>query len=941
MSWIRRLSRSDKDDSFPTFPKRSVRQVVGFGPSYWPNEVRTAAVHLETDEGNELHLLLNDEWYKHEVEHRSHGDSIMEILLGGPEQLKTVGLLTPESDVSNYVLSFTAGFGAASYTTEEADTLHLGLELAEKVSAGWLPENSDDIDDLYLFFSDVPLWVGYFAPYKSVLKTLTSRYSEHLPNMDVDFASRFAGALGRGFSVVEARLAKGKLTPRDTIGSQILAISTLPALNGFRQPSNATLQYLSRTGLRFLKFLESMEDSLPATRFRVNFLMGPQLNLAYTSEYVRMGRVYPPGEDNSLSYQQILSHIFFPNSPLARKDRDARKVILGPRTKRHSFEFDKEYFDALSSLSKDIYIKWIADGDFSKCAPIARHALAVSRGIPGAEMPWTKELAKLLISTESKLVQSEILAVCAEHPEWKSLVTADTLIQMLDWVDEDWLEMLFGRLYVYSPYYYSGDPSLNDWVELRLTKPLSKRDTRIAHEILKGKFSQKTRAALLFHLLKSSKRPPISAMSEYEPFRFNAPHSADLLGFFGVAKHGDYPIGVTDVVNFEDEELIKFFAGILTDHLVTLVDPSWYLITALADSKSEISAQLLEIIFMDEKLATLRPALLEAMSKSKPTGNSILNILSKSLADDRIALTVQVLAVLGEELYASFWRRNAKEVEQMLSKSVAFKRHYWTNIDLLPLSIRERIDSYAGFGADVIAYLNPNSMARINSSQEALLLKVAKKNPESIQEDSIIRAMLVAPSLPVHKLATDYVTKSGAISSHWLLMLESNLPTPQSAALSYLESQLDKPGFPEKLLMALDSNNQQARTLAIRVLGAVKTPDSLKQILTALVENRNSDTWNIVSANLQMLQDSGKTQEFTKRVFLSKRMARAVKEKVKSDLDLFIGEIETAVEKDTLIRLSLSSVARDREWALKQIAMNHLEISGVTVEKSWKSGSNV
>jgi hypothetical protein len=90
-----------------------------------------------------------------------------------------------------------------------------------------------------------------------------------------------------------------------------------------------------------------------------------------------------------------------------------------------------------------------------------------------------------------------------------------------------------------------------------------------------------------------------------------------------------------------------------------------------------------------------------------------------------------------------------------------------------------------------------------------------------------------------------------------------------------------------------------------------------------------------------MLQDSGKTQEFTKRVFLSKRMARAVKEKVKSDLDLFIGEIETAVEKDTLIRLSLSSVARDREWALKQIAMNHLEISGVTVEKSWKSGSNV
>jgi hypothetical protein len=141
--------------------------------------------------------------------------------------------------------------------------------------------------------------------------------------------------------------------------------------------------------------------------------------------------------------------------------------------------------------------------------------------------------------------------------------------------------------------------------------------------------------------------------------------------------------------------------------------------------------------------------------------------------------------------------------------------------------------------------------------------------------------------------------------------------------------------------MALDSNNQQARTLAIRVLGAVKTPDSLKQILTALVENRNSDTWNIVSENLQQLEDPEKYREFTKNVFLSRRKARAVKEKVKGDLEVFIGEIETAVEKDTLIRMAFSSVARDREWALRQIALNQIDISGVTVENSWKSGSNV
>jgi hypothetical protein len=756
--------------------------------------------------------------------------------------------------------------------------------------------------------------------------------------MDVDFASRFAGALGRGFSVVEARLAKGKNPPRDKAESEILAIGTLPALNGFRQPSNATLQYLSRMGLRFLKYLESMSDSLPSTRFRINFLMGPQLNLAYSAKFGNH-----VSEDYSLSYQQILSHIFYPNSSLARKDRDARKVILGPRPKRHSFEFEKEYFDALSSASKDIYKRWIADGDYAKCASIARHALAVSKGISGVKIPWTIDMAKLLIKTESKMVQMEVLAACAENPDWSGVVSNQAFVQILDWIDEDWIEMLFGRLYEPPNYYYSSDSTVDEWVKLRLAKPLNKRDARIAHEILKGRFSQKTRAALLFHMIATTNRLSVSAFSEFEPFTFRSWYVDEFLGFFGVKKNDDYPIGVIDVVDFEDQELLQFFTQILTNYLESNLR-FWKLddlLEALTSAKSDKFSQLMDKVFLDEKLSSMRPALLESINKNRPTGNSILNIISKALLEDRVSLVLQILAVIGEDAYASFWRRNAKEVEQLLAKSQPFKAQYWTNMELLPLSVRERVEAYSGFGADVIASLNPSSIARINGPQEELLIKIAKKHPESIKSDGVLRAMLVAPSLAIHKLATDFVNKSGLIATHWLLMLESNLPTPQSAALSYLESQLDKPGFPEKLLMALDSNNQQARTLAIRVLGAVKTPDSLKQILTALVENRNSDTWNIVSENLQQLEDPEKYREFTKNVFLSRRKARAVKEKVKSDLEVFIGEIETAVEKDTLIRMAFSSVARDREWALRQIALNQIDISGVTVENSWKWGSNV
>jgi hypothetical protein len=143
------------------------------------------------------------------------------------------------------------------------------------------------------------------------------------------------------------------------------------------------------------------------------------------------------------------------------------------------------------------------------------------------------------------------------------------------------------------------------------------------------------------------------------------------------------------------------------------------------------------------------------------------------------------------------------------------------------------------------------------------------------------------------------------------------------------------------LLMALDSNNQQARTLAIRVLRSVNTPDKLQHILRALVENRNSDTWSIVSSNLQQLDDPLKLKEFTRQVFLSRRKSRNVKEKIKTNVDSLIDNIENAVEQDVLLRMAFSSVAKDREWALKRIAQHQSEIAGVSVETSWKSGINV
>jgi hypothetical protein len=108
-----------------------------------------------------------------------------------------------------------------------------------------------------------------------------------------------------------------------------------------------------------------------------------------------------------------------------------------------------------------------------------------------------------------------------------------------------------------------------------------------------------------------------------------------------------------------------------------------------------------------------------------------------------------------------------------------------------------------------------------------------------------------------------------------------------------------------------------------------------------LVENRNTDTWRVVSKNLELISEVEKYKEFTNQVFLSRRKARKVKEDIKVDVEELIEDISEAVELDTLIRMALSSVASDRDWALKQIALHPEKISDVTVETSWKGKLNV
>jgi hypothetical protein len=944
VAWFKKNTTTDSDSSV-SFPTRSVRQVVIFSQKTngkkHPAISKIVVVHLETQEGNDLWMMLKGEWTVYKTEGREFATTVMGNLLGGPENLVSAGLLTAVD--SGRYLSSSFGFGGEVYANKVPDSLFIAISLADKLAQGWVPSETEDLEEVYDVFSDVPLFVGFFAPFKQILKRLTEVFQENQQEMSIEFRSRFAGALGRGYSVVDARLADGEKRPSDKYSRAILAISSLPVLEGFRWPRMATLQFLSRKGLRLLKFLESQPNPIVAARFRANYLSGPQLNVSLES---RLTNGNFDLEDHSLTYQQLLTHILFGHLGLVKKDREARRVTLGPRWERHSLQLGSTFLESLDEGSREVYATWINEGSYyySKHAPIARHALAISKVIPSAEFVWNRETAALIANSDSEELQREALKAQIENPQWSSIFNAESFGRALEWLDEEYIEFFF-RLEARP----NKTTMISDWVLGRATSTLTNREVLIALQILKISWLSKPRASLLFQLIKQGKLDPSQADTSWPPFfsysRWASNAHDEILEFFGISSILKPPVGVLDAVNLKDEGWLEFFSGMLATYLANLqsYDKQGMLeiLSRFAASSKPGALALLKRLAHDQKLQASRVEILNLLHTAEPTGQAVLDFLERELEKPIASHLLDALVLTGDDSFSTFWRRNAKEVEQLLSRNNNFPSFFWTNFEALPLLVRENILSYSGFGLKVLESLQPSSIAKMNSAQEELIIKLTKKHPEIFSKDVILRAMLVASSLRVNQPATDHVKAASLFPSYWLVMLESNLPYPQAAALAYLESQVLDSKFADTLLMALDSNNQQARTLAIRVLRSVKTPDRLQQILRALVENRNSDTWSIVSSNLQKLDDPAKLKEFTRQVFLSRRKSRNVKEKIKTNVDSLIDNIESAVEQDVLLRMAFSSVAQDREWALKQIAQHQSDIAGVLVETSWKSGLNV
>ena len=915
----------------------TIRQVVVF--SSW--QEGPTFVHLEKQDGNFVKGTLDgEEWFTKKVGTRKEGDLLISSIRDDWKNAISGGVLPEGSNVYSWaVRGF--GFATVDFSVKPENfpgdyVFTLGRELAEKLRGGWYPETDIELYLVFNYFVLAPIHVGFFGPFKYILKTLTDRFPEFCANKTPLFASRVSAALGFGYGRVDAFVTRGKRAPEATYDWKVDSIHTLPDLTGFKYPHLKTMQFLMRKSLRFLDYLESEQESVVVTRFKSHALWSADM------WHQSSGK----SEESYLVYQQLICRIVYGESGLAVRDRESRKVELASRKERHNLQLDREFVKSLPEEEVGIYKRCIEAFQGNNSA-ISHYALSMSLVFP-IDFNWNEKTIALLFTSESEIARKAIWEAIDAKPSLLRNVPAQSLLEFLDSTDMQRVEMFLAD---FKSAQWAYSEVMNLWVANHVNKKLSEKDLLIATTFLQASWNSMSndmwgntpphRDTLFLQVASQTKLQPFEAWAKcINIYLWNEDH---FLGLFGVKVTDKYSRGILDVVDVRNPEMLNFFANVLANFVRYANDDRLINVLSAFEASvkpgaSELAWKVLGGQLIDQnKVVTF----LEHLNTKDPSGSVYLKGISYAIQNGDQKAILNFLISLSTESKDIFWRRNKAEVEQVLMKWKEFPLFFWDNAQSIPLRTSERIRKFEGLSSRILKLISPAAVARMNEEQVVQFLVMVKENPEVLSNVSLLRAMLIAPSAPVNELAAKYVKDENKYSVHWLLMLESNLPVSQQAALKYLETQVEAKDFSAKLLMALDSNNVGARKLALSVLSTIKSPTILRKVVDGLVENRNTDTWKVVSKNLELISDTDKYKEFTSQVFLSRRKGRQVKEEIKFDIEELIEDISEAIEKDTLIRMAHSCVARDRDWALKQIALSGIQIEGVTVETTWKGNLNV
>jgi len=935
-----RSSENESPTLASSYEKVSIREVLTYG--FW-SESMPCIVHIEVGPRNYLKATTDGEaWQIHEVSTREEGTRIMREIREDAKIANRIGLC-PEA----YWMQYRANpYGFAEVDFDQAlagnnpdQMFSLGRDLDERIHAGWLPADENGCHLVSSYLINAPLTAGYFGPYKTILKRVTEDLGKISENIETYLVGDLVSSLGFAYGRIEGFASRLNRKAAIAFDWNLSQLATLPEFNGFAYPRIRTLQYLMRKGNRFLSRIELHSDPTYATFFRIYVLWAADM-----THYS-----LPVPEESYLRYQQLVTRIIYGDNKLATRDNESRKVVLAERKRRHNQKVTPTRNGQLNEHEIGLIKSWLENLN-GKNSGITHFALALTKAVPELEFPWKESTVGTLFSSESEDVRTEIWKAIKANPSLLRLIPAIELMQVLNSEDTEKIDLILSSVETSAYFFHQ---LIGMWgAENYVKKKLTPIELKIAstflmfawHSISNGTWDDPTpkRDILFFQVAQQTNLDPFDSWKTRAIYIYPG---ENLLGYYGIEPDAKYERGLLDVLKLDSEDKLFFFAKpivgnlwgdrLTREKLIEIADA--FLGSAKPGASDLIWTLIGKGILPREKNAIL----LDYLNSQDPSGSVFVRALASAIKVNDRSAVLGYFNLLSSDAYDPMWRRNKSKYEEILMGWKPFPNLIWKSLESMPAKALERVLNFSDFGMKLLKEISPGSIAKMSSIQGEFFVKLIEQNPTALSNSSLVKAMLTAPNGSINAVAAEYVYESKKMPTYWLLMIESNLPNSQNMAVRYLESIKESRDFPDKLLMILDSNNVGARTVGLRILRTVKNPTTLSKIVDSLVENRNSDTWRAVSANLEMISDVEKYQEFTSQVFLSRRKARSVKEAVKKDIEEQIEDIAEALNKDTIIRMAHSSVNRDREWALKQIATQSIELDEVTVEASWGSEFNV
>lgn len=861
----------------------------------------------------------------------------------------------------------------------------IGVEIDERLQSGWIPSSKANWDWIAYYFQSSPLQAGFFGSYKFILKKLTEIVENGKDGLSEELHISACATLGWGFGNIDARasVASDKVTLKDQDDRKIFAaddiqcdfifidnetnvksyprnlplsmeyVSSLPGFSGMPLPSMETLQYLMRKGFRFVNSL----NGKAAVVFKAASLMQSILRQGWN--------------ENSKSEKQLLTTRFcYEGSDLARLNNSARAVILGSKDDRDNYLPSENIikYENLLGVYLENFREFLKDEGRpfgSKVNPLSTHYFLQCFIAAKLDIPWNNVLALTVADSSNLVLRNESWNYLKDNPGQFMFLSKDTLQELLSAASFDVLKSLItvARKEIESNGYKYNNllgPALDVWVssktansefrereflvvtELILAEP--KRDLnkyyRPGNEF-KIDLSMLLRAIhfnqreLEINLLESF----LKTHSEFDFFYSFL--LQDLPEFFGVKQTELFPIGFLDINEILEGRLDKLLSDFFTRKIHKHYDAEARLrvIEEFLNCNKRGSFQLVADTLPGLDVST-RVKLLESMFKSDASGEFALTYTRDIVSKDQEGKLMEIIGVLAHQDFEFFWRRSGERFLKTLYGWVGFKSFLWTKIDEIPSSFLEEVFKDYDFAEEFLAYPSTKEIVRMTPKQTDVLTRVIKGSRQLRMEERTIFGLVKAPSAELNQAGIDYIKTHQLMGEFWLYLLESNLPVCVKEGGSYLRDKKADKNYLEMLLSALDSDNETAREIALELVHEIKDVEKLARVLESLLENRNIDTWPTVYKNLGLIKDLERVPEFSNTVFLTLRQARREKEEMKSLVDQLETDITKIIGDSTLLYMTRSSVARDREWALKKVALGEFSHKDLKVEHAW-SDKNV